>query len=56
MDGLHGLRCGKDIFFMLELKQAVFEDAQAITAIKVRAYNREINTYLHRDGVPEANQ
>lgn len=38
---------------MLELKQAVFEDAQAITAIKVRAYNREINTYLHRDGGPE---
>ena len=38
---------------MLELKRAVFEDAAAITAIKVRAYNREIRTYLHRDGGPE---
>lgn len=38
---------------MLELKRAVYEDAAAITAIKVRAYNREINTYLHRDGGPE---
>ena len=38
---------------MLELKKAVYEDAAAITAIKIRAYNKEINTYLHRDGGPD---
>ena len=38
---------------MLELKKAAYEDAAAITAIKIRAYNKEINTYLHRDGGPD---
>ena len=38
---------------MLELKKAAYEDAAVITAIKIRAYNKEINTYLHRDGGPD---
>ena len=38
---------------MLELKRAAYEDAAAITAIKIRAYNQEINTWLHRDGGPD---
>ena len=38
---------------MLELKKAAYEDAAAITAIKICAYNKEINTYLHRDGGPD---
>ena len=38
---------------MLELKKAAYEDAAVITAIKISAYNKEINTYLHRDGGPD---
>lgn len=38
---------------MLTIKRAVYEDAKCITQIKTRAYNKEINTYLGRDGGPK---
>lgn len=37
---------------MLEIKKANIADAQLITDIKTKAYNKEINTYLGRDGGP----
>ncbi|WMJ22851.1 GNAT family N-acetyltransferase [Paludicola sp. MB14-C6] len=37
---------------MLEILRANIEDATEITAIKTTAYNKEINTYLGRDGGP----
>lgn len=37
---------------MIEIKRALLKDAQAITEIKIKAYNKEINTYLGRDGGP----
>ncbi|WP_297417897.1 GNAT family N-acetyltransferase [Clostridium sp.] len=37
---------------MLEIKKANINDAQQITEIKTRAFNKEINTYLGRDGGP----
>lgn len=37
---------------MLRVELAKLEDAEAITAIKIRAFNKEINTYLGRDGGP----
>ncbi len=37
---------------MLEIKKAKIEDAQLITDIKTKAYNKEINTYLGRNGGP----
>lgn len=30
---------------MIEIKRALLRDAQAITDIKIKAYNKEINTY-----------
>lgn len=38
---------------MIELKRAAIEDAETITEIKTKAYNKEIQTYLGRDGGPE---
>lgn len=38
---------------MIELKRAAIEDAETITEIKTKAYNKEIRTYLGRDGGPE---
>lgn len=38
---------------MIEIKRAVLEEAKMITEIKTRAYNKEINTYLGRDGGPK---
>ncbi|MDU1411955.1 MAG: GNAT family N-acetyltransferase [Clostridium sp.] len=37
---------------MLKIKRALELDAPIITAIKTRAYNKELNTYLGRDGGP----
>ena len=37
---------------MIRICKAALEDAQTITDIKIRAYNKEINTYLGRDGGP----
>ncbi|MBL4934266.1 GNAT family N-acetyltransferase [Clostridium sp. YIM B02515] len=37
---------------MLAIKKAKIEDAQLITDIKTKAFNKEINTYLGRDGGP----
>ena len=37
---------------MLKLERARLEDAEAITEIKIAAFNREINTYLGRNGGP----
>lgn len=37
---------------MIEIKRALLKDAEAITEIKIKAYNKEINTYLGRDGGP----
>lgn len=37
---------------MLEIKKASIEDAQIITDIKIKAFNKEINTYLGRNGGP----
>lgn len=37
---------------MLEIKKANLNDAQLITNIKTKAYNKEINTYLGRNGGP----
>ena len=37
---------------MLDIKNAKIEDAQLITDIKIKAYNKEINTYLGRNGGP----
>lgn len=38
---------------MITIEKVVSEDATIITEIKTRAYNKEINTYLGRDGGPE---
>lgn len=35
------------------MKKASIEEAKLITDIKIKAYNKEINTYLGRDGGPE---
>lgn len=37
---------------MLEIKKANINDAQLITEIKTKAFNKEINTYLGRNGGP----
>ena len=37
---------------MLTIKRAKMEDAEEITKIKTVAFNKEINTYLGRDGGP----
>lgn len=37
---------------MLEIKKANISDAQIITRIKIEAFNKEINTYLGRNGGP----
>ena len=37
---------------MITIEKAVVEDAQEITRIKTRAFNKEINTYLGRNGGP----
>jgi GNAT superfamily N-acetyltransferase len=37
---------------LLEIKKAKIEDAQLITDIKTKAFNKEINTYLGRNGGP----
>lgn len=37
---------------MLELKKANIDDAQLITDIKTKAFNKEINAYLGRNGGP----
>lgn len=37
---------------MLEIKNAKIEDAQFITNIKTKAFNKEVNTYLGRNGGP----
>ena len=37
---------------MLAIKKAKIEDAQLITEIKTKAFNKEINTYLGRNGGP----
>lgn len=37
---------------MLSIKRATVQDASAITEIKIKAYNKEINAYLGRDGGP----
>ena len=34
---------------MIEIKRAILKDAGTITEIKIKAYNKEINTYLGRD-------
>ena len=36
----------------VEIKKALIEDASAITQIKIAAFNKEINTYLGRNGGP----
>ena len=38
---------------MITIKRALLKDARRITEIKIRAYNKEINTYLGRDGGPK---
>ncbi|SHK88527.1 Acetyltransferase (GNAT) domain-containing protein [Clostridium cavendishii DSM 21758] len=37
---------------MLEINKANIDDAKLITDIKIKAYNKEINTYLGRNGGP----
>lgn len=37
---------------MLEIRKAIVEDASVITNIKIEAFNKEINTYLGRNGGP----
>lgn len=37
---------------MLEVQRAHLEDAEEITEIKIKAFNKEINTYLGRNGGP----
>lgn len=37
---------------MIKIERANIEDASAITDIKIAAYNKEINTYLGRNGGP----
>lgn len=37
---------------MLEIKKAEISDAKLITEIKTKAFNKEINTYLGRNGGP----
>ena len=37
---------------MITIERAVLEDANRITEIKIAAFNKEINTYLGRDGEP----
>jgi GNAT superfamily N-acetyltransferase len=37
---------------MLELKKASINDAKIIAGIKIEAFNKEINTYLGRNGGP----
>lgn len=37
---------------MISIRKAVLEDAELITEIKKAAYNKEINTYLGRNGGP----
>lgn len=37
---------------MLKLERADLNDAEEITKIKIAAFNKEINTYLGRDGGP----
>jgi len=37
---------------LLKIKRADKEEAQIITDIKTRAYNKEINTYFRRNGGP----
>ena len=37
---------------MIEVKRALLKDAEAITEIKIKAFNKEINTYLGRNGGP----
>lgn len=37
---------------MLTIKRAQMEDAEKITKLKTVAFNKEINTYLGRDGGP----
>lgn len=37
---------------LLEIKKASIDDAQLITDIKIKAFNKEINTYLGRNGGP----
>lgn len=37
---------------MVEIERAKIMDAQKITDIKIAAYNKEINTYLGRNGGP----
>lgn len=37
---------------MISIKRAKLEDAGKITEIKIQAFNKEINTYLGRDGGP----
>ena len=35
---------------MITIKRAELRDAKEITSIKTEAFNKEINTYLGRDG------
>lgn len=37
---------------MISIERAMLEDANRITEIKIAAFNKEINTYLGRDGGP----
>lgn len=37
---------------MIYLERASIHDAKSITQIKIKAYNKEINTYLGRNGGP----
>lgn len=37
---------------MISIERALLEDAKAITEIKTAAFNKEINTYLGRNGGP----
>jgi GNAT superfamily N-acetyltransferase len=37
---------------MIDIKRALLKDAKAITEIKIKAFNKEINTYLGRNGGP----
>lgn len=37
---------------MISIERATLEDANEITEIKIAAFNKEINTYLGRDGGP----
>ncbi len=34
----------------MEIKRALLKDAEAITEIKIKAFNKEINTYMGRNG------